>query len=106
MIAVLAVCVLGPFSAAYVLGPAALLLLPAVGGMLGVTLGLDVTPGAFTLPDEITGGGQGRRRCRQAARRAGKRGVAAWRAVGLLAQPLQHRRPPHRARACPPPAAT
>lgn len=56
MIAVLAVCALGPFSAAYVLGPAAALLLPAAGAMLGITLGLGVTPGAFTLPDEITGG--------------------------------------------------
>lgn len=61
MIAVLAVCVLGPFSAAYLLGPAALLLLPAVGGMLGITLGLDVTPGTFTVPDEITGGSRGGR---------------------------------------------
>lgn len=55
MLAVLAVCVLGPFSTTYVLGPAALLLLPVVGGMLGVTLGLGVLPGSFTLPDEITG---------------------------------------------------
>ncbi|PRW59788.1 anaerobic ribonucleoside triphosphate reductase [Chlorella sorokiniana] len=56
MLAVLAVCVLGPFSTAYVLGPAALLLLPVVGGMLGVTLGLGVLPGSFRLPDEITAG--------------------------------------------------
>lgn len=61
MLAVLAVCVLGPFSTAYVLGPAALLLLPVVGGMLGVTLGLGVRPGSFALPDEIRGGRMGAR---------------------------------------------
>jgi hypothetical protein len=55
MIAVLAVCVLGPFSAVYVLGWVAAPLLLAVGGMLGVTLGLGVQPGSFTLPDVITG---------------------------------------------------
>ena len=56
MLAVLAVCVVGPCSAVYVLGPAAAALLPAVGGMVGITLGLGVAPGSFTLPDEITGG--------------------------------------------------
>lgn len=55
MLAVLAVCLVGPFSAAYVLGPAAALLLPTVAAVLGITLGLGVQPGTFRLPDELTG---------------------------------------------------
>lgn len=56
MIAVLAVCMLGPVSAVYVLGWAAAVLVPGVAVVLGLTLGMGVEPGAFTLPDYITGG--------------------------------------------------
>lgn len=55
MIAVIAVCVLGPFSAVYVLGWAAAALLPGVGLVLGLTLGLGIQPGTFSLADEIVG---------------------------------------------------
>lgn len=56
MIAVLAGAVLGPFTAVYAVGPvAAVLFLPLLAVQLGVTLGLGVVPGSFTIPDKVTG---------------------------------------------------
>lgn len=54
MAAVAATVLAGPASVVYVLGPAAALLLPSVGAMLGVNLGLGVHPGFYTKPDRIT----------------------------------------------------
>lgn len=54
MAGVAATVLAGPASSVYVLGPAATLLLPSVGAMLGVTLGLGVHPGFYTKPDKIT----------------------------------------------------
>ncbi|EFN54368.1 hypothetical protein CHLNCDRAFT_135651 [Chlorella variabilis] len=57
MIAVLAGAVLGPFTAVYAVGPvAAVLFLPLLAVQLGVTLGLGVVPGSFTIPDKVTAG--------------------------------------------------
>ncbi|KAL4422168.1 hypothetical protein ABPG77_006857 [Micractinium sp. CCAP 211/92] len=54
MAGVAATVLAGPASSVYVLGPAATLLLPSVGAMLGVNLGLGVHPGFYTKPDKIT----------------------------------------------------
>lgn len=55
MFGIIMACILGPFSAAYVLGPVAGLLLLGIGFTLGVTLGWGVYPGTFTTPDYIVG---------------------------------------------------
>jgi hypothetical protein len=47
--------ILGPVSATYVAGPVAAAALPLLGLELGLTLGLGVRPGSFTLVDDITG---------------------------------------------------
>lgn len=47
--------ILAPVSATYVAGPVAVAALPLLALELGLTLGVGVRPGSFTLVDDITG---------------------------------------------------
>ena len=52
----LATAIFAPFSVAYVLGAAALVLVPTTGATVGLALGVGITPGQFGAADIAIGG--------------------------------------------------